>query len=303
MAVLHLLATTMALFNGFNYQTNFWNNRSLVSTNYICNESFTQDNIRQANADNLNYNWIQYNPQDEYSTYIVYNAFNTDRHSYVRTDEEEFHFTFQVGQTLANSWGYVGSSRQYFNVDYYINCFEDYNSSFVLEYIPNTQLMGVHLLNVQLEYNLNIEYYSASEGDYYYVNYPFVVNLWETRPQFANQIYTADNYYDYAIQSYSLQATCKIVNLNELYTVGYNDGYTDGESDGYADGYNYGFELGQGSGDSWKNILGAIIDTPILYLRKFFGYEVFGVNIYGLLATLISLIVALSVFRLIRSIV
>ena len=93
---------------------------------------------------------------------------------------------------------------------------------------------------------------------------------------------------------------------SEGYEVGEEEGYAEGYGAGYQDGYGVGtqdgFSQGQSSQNSFRNLFGVLIDTPILYLRKMFDYELFGISVFKALATVISLIVALSVFRLVRGI-
>ena len=93
---------------------------------------------------------------------------------------------------------------------------------------------------------------------------------------------------------------------NVGYDEGYDIGFVEGEGSGYQTGYNVGYgegyNVGQSSSNSFRNLLATIIDTPILYLRKMFDYELFGISVFQALATVISIIVALAVFRLVRGI-
>lgn len=94
----------------------------------------------------------------------------------------------------------------------------------------------------------------------------------------------------------------------------YDSGYNDGYDNGYFEGESYGYNQGKTDGEaigreqatsvdmSVKGLLGVLIDSPILFLRKLFDYQLFGISIFGALATIVSLLVALSVFRLIRGV-
>jgi len=79
---------------------------------------------------------------------------------------------------------------------------------------------------------------------------------------------------------------------DDTYDIGYQDGYENGYTDG---------QTNTGS-NQFQKLLGVIIDTPIVYLRKMFGYELFGVNLFMALTTIVSLLVALSIFRLVKGI-
>lgn len=90
--------------------------------------------------------------------------------------------------------------------------------------------------------------------------------------------------------------------IESIYGQGYGSGYDHGVDDGYASGYDYGWSLGNSSSNSFRSLFGVLVDTPIIYLRKMFDYELFGISVFKALATVLSLIVALAVFRLVRGI-
>ena len=113
-------------------------------------------------------------------------------------------------------------------------------------------------------------------------------------------------------------------NPTELYNTGYQDGYTSGYTDGfnvgetegnntgYDTGYTEGFNTGHTSGYtegynvalsthnfSFTNLFASIGDTPILMIRRLFGFEIFGVS---LISAFMSLFTALIVIKIIKKV-
>lgn len=176
---------------------------------------------------------------------------------------------------------------------------EDFNNASVIDFSPNIKNF---LTNVDI--NVNFNFFRLYDNEVLerveYCNYTLDIPLYV-------QNYGGEVFYNlggdlndlisqtWATQGGSLvcavSVTYTMVDMHVVQEYWYNQGYYQGKEDGYA----------LGGGNDFQKILGTIIDTPILYLRKFFGYEVFGVNLYGAIATIMSLIVALAVFRMIRS--
>lgn len=189
--------------------------------------------------------------------------------------------------------------------DFALDLFDyDANNTSFLQINYNTAVSNNYLTNVEYTINLSIFSMDYLNSDLYYT---FNIDLWKQHNDFETyNLEQLDYYYEEGdLQETTIMITVswRYVDLTTIASYFEDMGYNIGYSEGYAQGLDYGFSLGGDSQNAWRNILGAIIDTPILYLRKFFGYEVFGVNVYAMLATLISLIVALSIFRLIRSII
>ena len=74
-----------------------------------------------------------------------------------------------------------------------------------------------------------------------------------------------------------------------------SDAYNLGQQAGYIEGYNDG--LRDGNPYNLFTLFGYVIDTPILYLKSLFDYEILGVNIFGFFASLLSLCLVLWVIR------
>lgn len=87
------------------------------------------------------------------------------------------------------------------------------------------------------------------------------------------------------------------------YNSGYAVGYTDGETEGYALGYDegeaYGWQNGFGAGQNdmaetshtFKEMVFAIFDAPSRLIDSMLNFDIFGINLAGLVKTIITLAV------------
>lgn len=170
------------------------------------------------------------------------------------------------------------------------------------------------LVNLGFSITTYFEFYDSNGALFEHATYTFAFNLWEEEHLSVQNIYLIDDAIADADSAYvTTTVSYSAVNFQTLediaqdavdnaYVDGYNSGYGTGYTNGYNIGKNDGYALGSSSNSIIRNLLGSIIDTPIIYLRKLFGYELFGINLFGALTTVISLIVALSVFKLVKGI-
>lgn len=110
-----------------------------------------------------------------------------------------------------------------------------------------------------------------------------------------------------------------MVGNEEGYSEGYNEGYSIGNEEGYSDGYEYGYydgvnagwedghqygykkgwDAGFGAGQNdmaetshtFKEMVFAIFDAPSVLIDSMLNFDIFGINIAGLVKTLITLAV------------
>lgn len=87
------------------------------------------------------------------------------------------------------------------------------------------------------------------------------------------------------------------------YNEGYDNGYSDGNGDGYALGYDegeaYGWANGFGAGQNdmaetshtFKEMVFAIFDAPSRLIDSMLNFDIFGINLAGLVKTIITLAV------------
>ena len=86
---------------------------------------------------------------------------------------------------------------------------------------------------------------------------------------------------------------------NDGYSSGYKDGLTDGENSGYQNGYNEGYQSGitiSNMGDL-GTLFGLIADVPIMMLRSVFNFDLFGMNVFIAIMSLLSGLVVLYVIK------
>lgn len=94
---------------------------------------------------------------------------------------------------------------------------------------------------------------------------------------------------------------------NEGYGIGYDDGYSIGNEEGYSDGYDYGYidgekygwDNGFGAGQNdmaetshtFKEMVFAIFDAPSRLIDSMLNFDIFGINLAGLVKTIITIAV------------
>lgn len=98
------------------------------------------------------------------------------------------------------------------------------------------------------------------------------------------------------------------IHANEVYDVGYGDGYTIGKNDGYADGlkigntegYNEGYTEGVTAAGNYTffSLISAVIDVPIKAFSGLLNFEVLGVNMKGLLLSLLTVAFVFGIVKL-----
>lgn len=116
------------------------------------------------------------------------------------------------------------------------------------------------------------------------------------------------DYYFYCIPTSSTSTIKLEVNLlgafDRDYQSGYNDGYVAGDSTGftsgytrgYADGYNEGVSLDTTASTIFTGILDVAL-VPVNVFLSIFNFEVFGVNISGIVSALLTVSVVIIIFR------
>lgn len=83
------------------------------------------------------------------------------------------------------------------------------------------------------------------------------------------------------------------------YSVGYEEGYTVGHSDGYREGFNFAMlNPPEGMKLDIPSIINSIPSSVQSFIISAFGFELFGVNIAGLLGCLIAVVIVYLVIKL-----
>ncbi|MCR5483509.1 MAG: hypothetical protein K6E99_03815, partial [Bacilli bacterium] len=81
---------------------------------------------------------------------------------------------------------------------------------------------------------------------------------------------------------------------------GYDNGVEDGTTTGYQNGYNTGYTEGTQASNYLRNVVFAIADTPIRVFKQVFGFEILGINIAGIVLSLMSLMVVIYLYKVFK---
>ena len=108
-------------------------------------------------------------------------------------------------------------------------------------------------------------------------------------------IYKEDN--RYALCPY-IKYLYMPLGYNQDYT--YQNGYNDGYSNGYQGGYNSGYNAGANTDATASTIFTGILDVALIPVNVFltiFNFDVFGINIAGIVSALLTISVVVIIFR------
>lgn len=206
--------------------------------------------------------------------------------------------TFMFGFGHNTNWAnhtiqYYVNSEQY---DYVANI-EVSTTFFNNAYAPFSSIEGENNLQAVSDYYGTWQ--RKSNGGYTYTS--------ET-PDIRNNMFDDIRVGFNTVISISVNVTNE--SYNYYYNEGYQSGYADGSSAGYQTGYDTGYTEGYSTGKqagiiegqnqtntSVYSLAGAIIDTPIMFLRSLFDYELFGISIYVAILSMITLVIAIWVVR------
>lgn len=81
---------------------------------------------------------------------------------------------------------------------------------------------------------------------------------------------------------------------------GYNTGYAEGNKQGYSTGYNDGYEIGFGQTNYLRTTVFAIADTPIRVFKQIFDFNILGINIAGIVLSIMSLFVIIWLVKKVK---
>lgn len=90
---------------------------------------------------------------------------------------------------------------------------------------------------------------------------------------------------------------------NNGYTTGYDNGVKDGYQSGTKDGYDEGYTVGRNDGlnisqqGTFKNLLGAIADTPVRMLFSLFSFDLFGTSMIVVVLSFLTGIIVIKIVK------
>lgn len=179
---------------------------------------------------------------------------------------------------------------------------------------------GYPIIKIDFKNKINVKDIHMSFGYAWEVNYIFeksnyIQELSATSVVLSNIPIKYNNELITSIElSYSISADVvynAYVNAdNSYYYEGYNNGYRIGKNEGYNNGYTKGFELGKKKGyelglidgnvteDSiLLSMLLGLANIPINILTSIFNFDLFGVNLFSALTSLLSIGLVIFVIR------
>lgn len=125
---------------------------------------------------------------------------------------------------------------------------------------------------------------------------------------FGYDFYLYDTYYTIDLTdgfTYDYYFNCLDKAINSVYAdynSGYHDGFSDGESSGYNHGWNDGFTEGASQDETAVVIFSGIVQVgllPINFFLAMLNFEVFGINIGGLVSAFLTIAVVIIIIRVI----
>lgn len=274
-----IISIALALLNAVSVPSNISQYQSCAVVNHQISYSYNiVDDDNDAFLVTFDYtltNKLYYNEGNDYTCYLT--ALSCNAHLYNGNSEVE---------SFSNS----------IDLEDYVSLSSD--SSFNLVFNSSDSKYG------SLYNNLNDELVHAMNIGFEYLVYPLTTPIpieiqFNYYPYFAfdvpnfinSSIYT-DNTYQYG--------------YDNGYSAGYNDGYSvgygDGSSSGYQIGYNDGYEQGAAQDETAVVIFSGICSVALLPVNMFLGFmnfEVFGINIGGLVSAFLTIAIVVIIIRII----
>lgn len=151
--------------------------------------------------------------------------------------------------------------------------------------------------------------YTGATGEWSYTYYcaPIMFYTPEEVPGVGEP--TVNNNNDLAkiiLSVYPMTTSYRYQELGGDYSMGYNDGmadakeqnlqlgYNEGRAQGYAIGYTEGYNANENS-NPFKNLINAVIFTPINTVMSMLNFELFGINMKGMVLTLLTTLIVIAI--------
>lgn len=131
----------------------------------------------------------------------------------------------------------------------------------------------------------------------------------EERFFYFSYTYLDGDFYQYESMWASGQPIYQTINLMQLsnsgqYTTGYSAGETFGRQRGYEEGYEAGYNTGLETGreendfgNAGSQLIVTAVETPFNVLSQWLDFEVLGVNLLGILMSVLTIIIVVAVIK------
>lgn len=151
--------------------------------------------------------------------------------------------------------------------------------------------------------------YQFPNLDFYIISEDYTVNLVNEDLYFVQFLSYYDSEYNYDLfresfyqQFYFMNNTSEALYYYNLYEE-LESNYSDDISNAYNNGYNNGLSIGYSNAltdtDSFQKCIYTIFDAPFQFLRNVFSFDLFGINIYSIVITIISIALTAFVVKLV----
>lgn len=232
----------------------------------------------------------------------------TDHEVYTFMTDNECLFAFNVASYSGTKKVYITPYWNYLKINNFYNDTILFRFNEVIDYNPFVDayvtLNGIRVSNFGGNDTFG---FTDHFGSMYPLNnsYKYVGGNFSLVYQLTN--YDDQPTFHFAIGSYMMDDP----NYFSTYQNGYNTGYTEGHTNGYQEGlnastqtaYDSGFEAGKqygitlGGQATFTGLFGAIADTPIIMLRSLFNFDLFGMNMFIIIMSLLTGIIVIYVAK------
>ena len=133
--------------------------------------------------------------------------------------------------------------------------------------------------------------------DYYYIGSDYLYDISITYSQMQDIDVGSNPFYEADILMQIFYFDEMSVSYDTAFAQGYDTGYSNGISIGYSNGYAEGLSVATGTNASWLGLMSSIADTPIVFLRDMFSFELFGMNVAVIILSLLTAIIVFGIVK------
>ena len=184
------------------------------------------------------------------------------------------------------------------------------NNNYTLRvYYNNTNVTYLDLIKYCVDVSTEINWFINTYSKNYYVIKKYEGNtsdaLLDSRLNIHSNYYDmillesniqfySDSSYEYYKQGFDDGETLGFEKGNQE---GYQEGYTQGDNDGYLRGYNEGSKVSGGTALDFNNTILSVLSYPITLVKSFLDFDIFGINLFAVISSIISLSLAFWLIR------
>ena len=283
---LSVFETFIGLLSLYNYSASIGSNYS-----YYTMEAVTYEEVHHTIDDSAFYRYDSYS-----GTSVTFNYESSGNLDYLYYPSTGYYTEsiYRIYSSIGSNYHVVGSLH--FSIDrdsntdtFRMKCYYQFNDIYNIK-------INVLFFDYDNQYSnalvINGKYVTPGEGTTYYSPY--------FSQTFDDFFYEDDNELFITIQTQPVSDE----EWSGTWSDGYDEGYTNGKNEGYQNGYTDGYTEGAGQNSTATTIFTGIISVGLMPINFFLGilnFEVFGINIGGLVAGFLTIAVTLIIVRIIFS--